>query len=71
MLRNACQQLLNGLMSGLGGRGDRKPMVGMPPMEFANQRRDGHYFPQRDRMHPDERSMIRRDARRGESEPLR
>ena len=71
MLRNACQQLLDGLTSGLGGRGDRKPMVGMPSMEFANQRRDGHYFPQRDRMHPDERSMIRRDVRRGESEPLR
>jgi hypothetical protein len=44
-----------------------KQMVGMPSVEFADQRRNGHHFPQRDRMHPDERSMIRQDARRGES----
>ena len=71
MFRNARQQLLDGVTSGLRGRGDRKAMVGMPSVEFADQRRNGHHFPQRDRMHPDERSMIRQDARRGESEPLR
>ena len=71
MFRKARQPLLDGVPSGFGGRGDRKAMVRMPPVEFTDQRRNGHHFPQRDGMHPDERSMIRRDARRGESEPLR
>ena len=69
MFGNACQALLDRVASRLGRRRHRKAMVGMPAMKLTNERRDGHHFAKRHRMHPDERPVIWADAGNLEAEP--
>ena len=64
------QTLFDRIASGFRGRGHREAVVGMPAMQLANERCDGHDLAEGYRVHPDQRPVIGADAWTAQPQPF-